>query len=152
MRPLCASYFVPKINSNLSGKEKSSCTFGSIRKNKSLQTIDRASDNSREKNSNFAGFAETNSRRKRPISREFRVNFGSKFRRKAKKKEPRKKYIGRMSNSGQERKHKSSFNTVLKATVLVSSDKKNISLSFTETPGRLTSFFSCSLEPNKATQ
>ena len=90
MRPLCASYFVPKINSNLSGKEKSSCTFGSIRKNKSLQTIDRASDNSREKNSNFAGFAETNSRRKRPISREFRVNFGSKFRRKAKKKEPRK--------------------------------------------------------------
>ena len=51
----------------------------------------RASDNSREKNSNFAGFAETNSRRKRPISREFRVNFGSTFRRKAKKKEPRKK-------------------------------------------------------------
>ena len=31
----------------------------------------RASDNSREKKSNFAGFAETNSRRKRPISREF---------------------------------------------------------------------------------
>ena len=51
----------------------------------------RASDNSREKNSNFAGFAETNSRRKRPISWEFRVNFGSKFRWKAKKKEPRKK-------------------------------------------------------------
>ena len=112
----------------------------------------RASDNSREKNSNFAGFVETNSRRKRPILREFRVNFGSKFRRKAKKKEPRKKIYFTMSNSGQERKHKSSFNTVLKATVLVSSDKKNISLSFTETPGRLTSFFSCSLEPNKATQ
>ena len=31
----------------------------------------RASDNSREKKSNFAGFLETNSRRKRPISREF---------------------------------------------------------------------------------
>ena len=39
-----------------------------------------------------------------------------------------------MPNSGQERKHKSSSNTVLKAIVLVSSYKKNIS--FTETPGR----------------
>ena len=31
----------------------------------------RASDNSREKELNFAGFLETNSRRKRPISRKF---------------------------------------------------------------------------------
>ena len=57
----------------------------------SLHVNIRASDNSQEKNSNLAGFAETNSRRKRPISREFRVNFGSKFCRKTKKKEPRKK-------------------------------------------------------------
>ena len=75
-----------------------------------------------------------------------------KRKKKAKKKDSRKKkrYIGRMSNSGQERKHKSSFNTVLKAIVLVSSCKKNIS--FTVTPGWLTSFFSCSLEPNTGTQ
>ena len=95
----------------------------------------------------------------RQIRREngqFRGNFalilGANFAEKQRRKNPEKKYIGRMSNSGQERKHKSSFNTVLKATVLVSSDKKDISLSFTEMPGQLTSFFSCSLEPNKATQ
>ena len=34
-------------------------------------TLFRASDNSRGKKSNFVGFAETNSRRKQPISREF---------------------------------------------------------------------------------
>ena len=117
--------------------------------------LDRASDNSREKKSNFAGFLDTNSRRKLPISQEFLGNFRGKLRqktkKKAKKKDSRKKrYIGRMSNSGQERKHKSSSNTVLKAIVLVSSYKKNIS--FTETPSRLTSIFSCNLEPNTATQ
>ena len=57
----------------------------------------RASDNSQEKKSNFAGFLETNSRRKGPISREFRGNFRGKFRRqtkkKAKKKDSRKKKI-----------------------------------------------------------
>ena len=87
------------------------------------------------------------------ISREFSgVNFAEKQRRKPRRKigERKKRYIGRMSNSGQERKHKSSSNTVLKAIVLVSSYKKNIS--FTETPGRLTYFFSCNLEPNIATQ
>ena len=41
-----------------------------------------------------------------------------------------------MSNSGQKKKHKSSSNTVLKATVLVSSDKKNIKI-FTEILGLL---------------
>lgn len=35
----------------------------------------RASDNSKEKKWNFAGFEETNSRRKRPISREFCEDF-----------------------------------------------------------------------------
>ena len=100
-----------------------------------LRTVptNRASDNSQEKKSNFAGFLEKNSWRKRPISREFRGNFRDRFRgkpkKKAKKKDtPQKKYIGRMSNSGQERKHKSSSNTVLKAIVLVSSYKKNKAL------------------------
>ena len=42
-------------------------------------------------------------------------------------------------------------NTVLKAIVLVSSHK-NLNISFTETSGRLTSFFSCNLEPNTVTE
>ena len=69
----------------------------------------------------------------------FGATFGEKQKRKPKRKILEKIYIyGRMSNSGQERKHKSSSNTVLKAIVLVSSYKKNIS--FTETSGRLTRF------------
>ena len=40
----------------------------------------RASGRSREKKSNFAGFSGTNSRKKRPISREFRGNFRGQFR------------------------------------------------------------------------
>ena len=113
--------------------------------------MNRASDNSREKSQISRDFW-------RQIRREngrFHGNFWGKFRRKtkkkAKKKDSRTKIcIGRMSNSGQEKKHKSSSNTVLKAIVLVSSYKKNIS--FTETPGQLTSIFSCNLEPNTATQ
>ena len=99
----------------------------------------RASDNSRGKKSNFA-----------EKTADFAGILGANFAEKQRRKIPENKCIGRMSNSGQERKHKSSFNTVLKATVLVSSDKKKIS--FTETPGRLTSFSSCNLEPNTATQ
>ena len=78
-----------------------------------------------EKTADFAG-----------ILREFSGQiFAEKQRRKPRRKIPEKKrYIGRMSNSGQERKHKSLSNTVLKAIVLVSSYKKNISC--TETPGR----------------
>ena len=88
---------------------------------------DRASDNPREKKSNFAGFLETNSRRKLPISWEFSWQISQKNREESQEERFRKKrYIGRMSNSGQERKHKSSSNTVLKAIVLVSSYKKNI--------------------------
>ena len=40
----------------------------------------RASGRLRKKKSNFAGFSETNSRKKRPISREFRGNFRGQFR------------------------------------------------------------------------
>ena len=40
----------------------------------------RASGRSRKKRSNFAGFSGTNSRKKRPISREFRGNFSGQFR------------------------------------------------------------------------
>ena len=83
----------------------------------------RASDNSRGKKSNFAGFLETNLQKKWPISQEF---FAEKQRKKPRRKIPEKRYIGRMSNSGQERRHKSSSNTVLKAIVLVLSYKKNI--------------------------
>ena len=43
----------------------------------------RASDRSRKKKSNFAGFLETNSRKNRPISREFRGNFRGKPHQKA---------------------------------------------------------------------
>ena len=99
-----------------------------------------------EKKSNFAGFAETNSQRKRPISREFSGQIHQKANKKAKKdprkkkwKDSRKKILeGCQIQGKKERKHKSSSSTVVKATVLVSSDKKNIS--FTETLGRLTSF------------
>ena len=62
----------------------------------------------------------------------FRGNFRGKFSAKNKEESQeerfqKKRYIGRMSNSGQERKHKSLSNTVLKAIGLVSSYKKNIS-------------------------
>ena len=42
-------------------------------------TLFRASGRSRKKKSNFAGFSGTNSRKKRPISREFRRNFAGIF-------------------------------------------------------------------------
>ena len=86
--------------------------------------INRASDNSRGKKSNFAGFLETNSRRKRPISRRFLGQISPKNK-KAKKKDSRKKrYIGRISNSGQERKHKSSSNTVSRQLYLFRATRK----------------------------
>ena len=44
---------------------------------------DRASDRSRRKKSNFPGFLRTNSRKNRPISREFRRKFQGKLRQKA---------------------------------------------------------------------
>ena len=47
---------------------------------KTLPATDRASGRSREKKSNFAGFSGSNSRKKQPISREFRGNFGGQFR------------------------------------------------------------------------
>ena len=42
-------------------------------------TIYRASGRSRKKKPNFAGFSGANSRKKRPISREFRGNFRGQF-------------------------------------------------------------------------
>ena len=89
-------------------------------------------------------------RKKRPISQEFHENFQGKFSPKNKEESPEERFqkkkdiLKGMSNSGQERKHKSSSNTVLQAIVLVSSYKKNVS--FTETPGRLTSFLSFELQ------
>ena len=56
----------------------------------------RASDNSREKKSNFAGFLKTNSRRKRPISREFRGNFRGKESQEERF-QKKKRYTGRIS-------------------------------------------------------
>ena len=47
-----------------------------------VKILIRASGRSREKKSNFAGFSGTNSRKKRPISQEFRGNFRGQFRRK----------------------------------------------------------------------
>ena len=44
-----------------------------------LLVLSRASGRSRKKKSNFAGFSGTNSRKKRPISREFRGNFRGQF-------------------------------------------------------------------------
>ena len=47
---------------------------------KSVHTrFDRASGRSRKKKPNFAGFSGANSRKKRPISREFRGNFRGRF-------------------------------------------------------------------------
>ena len=58
---------------------------------KYLHHTNRASDNSREKKWNFAGFEETNSRRKQPISREFSGQiFAEKQTRKQKRKIPEK--------------------------------------------------------------
>ena len=99
----------------------------------------RASDNSREKKWNFAGFEETNSRRKRPISREFRGNFRGKFSPKSEQESKNERFLKKYQKDVKfraKKKHKSSFNTVLKATVLVSSDKKNIKI-FTEMLGLL---------------
>ena len=44
-----------------------------------LYTLYRASDRSQKKKSTFAGILETNSRKNRPISREFRGSFRGKF-------------------------------------------------------------------------
>ena len=81
----------------------------------------RASDNSRVKKSNFAGFLETNSRRKRPISREFSGQISPKNKEESQEERFQKKkdILERCQFSGQERKHKISSNTVLKAIVLV---------------------------------
>ena len=46
-------------------------------------TLSRASDMSRKKKSNFAGFLGTNSRKNRPISQEFRGSFQGKLHQKA---------------------------------------------------------------------
>ena len=55
--------------------------------------INRASDNSREKKWNFTGFEETNSRRKRPISRDFRGNFRGKFSLKSKQESKKERFL-----------------------------------------------------------
>ena len=63
----------------------------------------RASDNSREKKSNFAGFLKTNSRRKRPISREISREFSGQISPKNKEEsqeerfQKKKRYTGRIS-------------------------------------------------------
>ena len=92
------------------------------------------SDKFPEKTANFAGIL---------------WEFSGQISLKSKEERFQEKNIGRMSNSGQERKHKSSSNTGLEATILVSSNKKN--MSFSGTTGWLTSFC-CNLELNTATQ
>ena len=52
----------------------------------------RASDNTREKKSNFVGFLETNSRRKRPISREFFLEFSGQISPKNKEKSQEERF------------------------------------------------------------
>ena len=87
----------------------------------------RASDNSRVKKWNFAGFEETNSQRKRASSREFRGNFRGKFSPKSKQESTNERFLKKYRKDVKfraKKKHKSSSNTLLKATVLVSSDKK----------------------------
>ena len=111
----------------------------------------RASDNSREKKWNFAGFEETNSRRKRPISREFRGNFRGKFSpekqtRKQKRKIPVKIWKG-CQIQGKKRntkfiQHSSEGKYLFRAT------RKT----YKALPKCLASFFSCNLEPKTATQ
>ena len=86
------------------------------------------------------------------ISGIFRANLPGKANKKAKiELRFQKKKIGRMSDSGQEKKKsKSSSDTVLKATVFVSGDKKNIS--FTEIPWTVNLLLvSCNLELKTAT-
>ena len=69
------------------------------------------------KKSNFAGFAETNSQRKWPILWKFSSQISPNGKEESKEERFQKKNILEgFSNSGQERKHKSSSNTVLKAT------------------------------------
>ena len=53
----------------------------------------RASDNSRKKKWNFTGFEETNSRRKRPISRDFRGNFRGKCSLKSKQESKKERFL-----------------------------------------------------------
>ena len=75
--------------------------------------FDRASDNSRGKKWNFTGFQETNSRRKRLISREFSGQiFVEKQTRKQKKNDSWQKYWKDVKFRAR-KKHKSSSNTVL---------------------------------------
>ena len=67
--------------------------------------------------------------RKRPISQEFRGNFRGKFSPKSKQESKNERFLNKYRKDVKfraKKKHKSSSNTLLKATVLVSSDKKNI--------------------------
>lgn len=113
----------------------------------------RASDNSKEKSE----ISRDLRRQIRGDDGQFHVNFArnfwGKFVLKSKQKNQKERYLSKRNwkdvKFRARKKHKSSSNTVLKATVLVSSDKKTTS--FTEMLGWITSFFSCSLEPKTAT-
>ena len=118
-----------------------------------LRTVptNRASDNSREKQSNFAGFLEKNSRRIRPISREFLGQISRKNKEESQKERypPKKVYWKDVKFRARKKtqkfiQHSSQGN----CTCFELQEKQ----SSTETPGRLTSFFSSNLELNTATQ
>ena len=124
-----------------------------------MGSISRASDNSREKKNKFRGIFGDKFAEKTAdfagISREFSGQISRKYKEESQKERFQKKKKDILEGcqiQGKEENTKVHPTQFSRQLYFFRATRKTQALQITETPGRLTSFFSSNLEPNTATQ